>query len=64
MKQLAARYHTTEAEIMRRALDEWLTRESVQQGEDPFAALIGFFDGPAEVDHDDIVREHGCRARV
>ena len=56
VKQQAARYHTTEAEIVRRALDEWLTRERARQGDDPFAALIGFFDGPAEVDHDDIYR--------
>jgi hypothetical protein len=41
-------------EILRRALDVLLRREGVGEGEDPFAALIGLIEGPAEVDHDDI----------
>ena len=56
VKRLAARYHTTEAEILRRALDSWLGREEARNGEDPFAPLIGFIEGPVEVDHDDIYR--------
>ena len=54
LKRLAQRYGTTEAEIVRRALDDWLRREGLREGEDPFASLIGFVDGPSEVDHDDI----------
>jgi hypothetical protein len=54
VKRLAARYGTTEAEIVRRALDDWLRREGVRQDDDPFAGLIGVFDGPAEINHDDI----------
>jgi hypothetical protein len=56
VKRLAERHHTTEAEILRRALDDLLRREGVREGEDPFAALIGSIEGPAEVDHDDIYR--------
>jgi hypothetical protein len=56
VKRLAERHHTTEAEILRRALDDLLRREGVREGEDPFAALIGFIEGPTEVDHDDIYR--------
>ena len=56
VKRLAKRYHTTEAEILRRALDSWLSREGAREGGDPFAALIGFVEGPDEVDHDDIYR--------
>jgi hypothetical protein len=56
VKRLAEQHHTTEAEILRRALDDLLRREGVREGEDPFAALIGFIEGPAEVDHDDIYR--------
>ena len=42
VKRLAERHHTTEAEILRRALDDLLRREGMRDGEDPFAALIGF----------------------
>jgi hypothetical protein len=56
VKRLAERHHTTEAEILRRALDDLLRREGVRDGEDPFAALIGFLEGPTEVNHDDIYR--------
>lgn len=56
VKRLAERYGTTEAEIIRRALTGWLSRESLHGDDDPFAALIGTVDGPAETDHDDIYR--------
>ena len=56
VKQLAAREGTTEAEILRRALDAWLTMEAGAGRDDPFGALIGFVDGPEESDHDDIYR--------
>ena len=54
VKQLADRYHTTEAEIIRRAIDGWLNKEAARGEVDPFARLIGLFDGPADVNHDDI----------
>ncbi|MGI8826810.1 MAG: hypothetical protein ACR2JC_14395 [Chloroflexota bacterium] len=56
LKEAAGRYQTTEAEVLRRALDGWLSGDSAHAGLDPFAGLIGFVDGPAEVDHDDIYR--------
>ncbi len=56
VKRLAKRYHTTEAEIVRRALEGWLSREEARAAEDPFAGLLGFLDGPSAVDHDDIYR--------
>ncbi|MCA1599386.1 MAG: hypothetical protein LC769_10325 [Chloroflexi bacterium] len=56
VKRLAARYRTTEADILRKALDNLLDKEGVREGTDPFEALIGSFDGPVEVDHDDIYR--------
>ena len=56
IKRLAKRYRTTEAEIMRRALAGWLIREEVHEDEGPFAALLGFVDGPSDVDHNDIYR--------
>jgi hypothetical protein len=54
VKRLAERHHTTEAATLRRALDDLPRREGVRDGEDPFAALIGSIEGPAEVDHDDV----------
>lgn len=54
VKRLAERYHTTEAAIVRRALDGWLSREETRGNDDPFAGLIGIFDGPDDVNHDDI----------
>jgi len=54
LKESAERYHVTEAEVLRRALDSWLVDEDGTQGKDPFEWLIGFVDGPSEVDHDDI----------
>lgn len=54
VKELAEQYRTTEAEIVRRALDSWLAEETVSASANRFAGLVGFVDGPAEVDHDDI----------
>jgi len=56
MKRLARQYGITEAEVVRRALDRWLSAEEAAGSDDPFAALIGSVDGPTEVDHDDIYR--------
>jgi hypothetical protein len=56
VKRLAQQQGTTEAEILRKALDLLLTREGITETEDPFADLIGLFSGPSEVDHDDIYR--------
>ena len=56
VKRLAQQQGTTEAEILRKALDLLLTRESIGENEDPFADLIGLFSGPSEVDHDAIYR--------
>lgn len=56
VKRLAQLQGTTEAEILRRAVDLLLAREGILETQDPFADLIGMFEGPAEVDHDDIYR--------
>ncbi len=54
VKRLAQQQGTTEAEILRKALDLFLARKGIGINEDPFADLIGLFSGPTEVDHDDI----------
>ena len=54
LKRLAQQQGTTEAEILRKALDQFLTKEGLAGPEDPFADLIGIFEGPVEVDHDDL----------
>lgn len=54
LKRLAQQQGTTEAEILRRAIDLLLAREGTTENEDPFADLIGLFAGPVEVNHDDI----------
>ena len=54
VKRLAQQQRTTEAEILRKALDQFLAREGIIETQDPFAELIGMFEGPSEVDHDDI----------
>jgi hypothetical protein len=56
VKLLAQRQGTTEAEILRKALDQFLAKEGIGETQDPFADLIGMFEGPSEVDHDDIYR--------
>jgi hypothetical protein len=56
LKRIAHQEHATEAELMRRALDSWLKHWYGEDGdgEDPFAPLIGFADGPEKIDHNDI----------
>jgi hypothetical protein len=54
VKRLAQQQGTTEAEILRKALDQFLASEGITESQDPFAELIGMFEGPAEVDHNDI----------
>ncbi len=56
VKRLAQQQRTTEADILRKALDQFLAREGIVETQDPFAELIGMFEGPSEVDHDDIYR--------
>ncbi len=56
VKQLAQRQGTTEAEILRKAIDQFLAWEGIKEIEDPFADMIGMVEGPVEVDHDDIYR--------
>lgn len=56
LKRIARLENATEAELMRRALGSWLTRRHLEDetGEDPFASLIAFAEGPEGVDHNDI----------
>jgi len=54
LKRLAQQQGTTEAEILRRALDQFLRQEGFIATEDPFTELIGMFEGQSEVDHNDI----------
>ena len=56
IKRLAREQGTTEAEILRKALDQFLAKEGFIETQDPFAELIGMFEGPSEVDHDNIYR--------
>jgi hypothetical protein len=56
VKRLAQQQGTTEAEIIRKALDLLLAREGLGEYEDPFDELIGLFTGPSEVNHDGIYR--------
>ena len=52
VKRLAQQQGTTEADILRRAIDQFLARQGIVETQDPFADLIGMFEGPTEVDHD------------
>lgn len=57
LKRIAAAQHTTEAEVLRRALDALLQLEARERESNPLARLIGFVDLPlAHNDHDDIYR--------
>ena len=56
MKRLAQQQGITEAEILRKALDQYLAQEGIVEIQDPFADLIGMFEGPSKVNHDDIYR--------
>ncbi len=58
LKRIALDEHTTEAEIVRRALDAWLESKTSGRDPDPLRRLIGFVDLPlVENDHDDIYRD-------
>ena len=54
VRRLAQQQGTTEVEILRKALDLLLAKEGIVESKDPFAGLIGVFEGPVEVDHDNI----------
>lgn len=54
IKLLAQKRGTTAANIIRQALDEFLAREGILETHNPFSELIGMFQGPSQVDHDDI----------
>lgn len=54
IKQLAQQQKTTEAKIFRKALDEFLVGIAILETRDPFAELIGMFEGPLQVNHDDV----------
>jgi hypothetical protein len=56
VKLLAQRQGTTETEVLRQAIDQFLIRQSISETRDPFADLIGMFEGPSGVDHDNIYR--------
>ena len=56
VKRLAQQQGTTEADILRSAIDQLLATQGIIETQDPFADLIGMFEGPIEVDHDDIYR--------
>lgn len=57
LKRLAQQQGTTEAEILRRAIDHFLGAIGILANEDPFADMIGMIDGPpCKADHDDIYR--------
>ncbi len=56
IKQLAMQQGITESAILRRALDQFLAREGIMETQDPFVDLIGMFEGPSEVNHDDLYR--------
>ena len=54
IKQLAAQQGTSESAILRKALDQFLAREGIIEMQDPFSDLIGMFEGPSRVNHNDI----------
>ncbi len=56
VKQLAQRQGTTEAEILRKAIDQLLAWEGIKEIRYPFADMIGMFEVPTETDHNDIYR--------
>ena len=56
IKQLAIQQGTSESAILRKALDHFLAREGVLAMQSPFADLVGTFEGPSKVNHDDIYR--------
>lgn len=55
IKRLAQQQGTSESEVLRIALNEFLIGKGVVETEDPFAELIGMFSGPGDVDHCEII---------
>ncbi len=54
VKRLAREQKTSESAILRKALEQFLMREGIMETQDPFADLVGTFEGPSQVNHDDI----------
>jgi hypothetical protein len=56
LKRLAAETGSTQAKVIRQALDDWLLRHGRGHTDacGPLEAFVGWFDGPGEVNHDDI----------
>lgn len=54
LKRLAYQLGSTESVILREALDRYFSAKDFEGGDDPLRDLIGLFEGPREVDHDDI----------
>ncbi len=54
IKQLAQQQKTPESANLRKALEQFLVREGMMERQDPFAELVGMFEGPMQVNHDDI----------
>ena len=52
MKQLAQKQGVSESAILREALEQLLARKGIMEMHDPFADLIGMFEGPSQVNHD------------
>lgn len=55
LRKLAKQYHTTEAEIIRRAIEDYAAKENVAHRIDPMLELVGMVsEGPADgsVNHD------------
>jgi len=54
VKRLAREQKTSESAILRKALEQFLVREGIIEMQDPFAELIDIFEGPSQVNHDDV----------
>jgi hypothetical protein len=55
LKRAAPEQNSTQAAVLRHALDAWLATESRGADEDPLRRLIGFVELPdSHVDHDDM----------
>lgn len=54
LKRLAYQLGSTESLILRDALDRYFSAKELESGDDPLRDLIGLFNGPEEVDHDDV----------
>lgn len=54
VKRLAREQGISESAILRKALEQFLAREGIMEMHDPFADLIGMFEGPSQVNHDDV----------